>query len=398
MQNAWSPFRHRAFAMLWGAALLSNVGSWMHDVAAGWLMTTLAPTPLMVALVQSATTLPVFLLSLPAGTLADRLDRRRLLITVQTAMLLLAGTLGGLVLHGGVTPQLLLAVTFALGICTAVMSPTWQAILPKLVPREDFPPAVALHSVGINISRAIGPALGGVIIVSFGIAWPFFFNSFSFLAVIAALLWWRPAPDAPRQQPIESFGSSMLIGLQQARSNRALRATLLRSSLFFTFGSAYWALLPLIARVQLAGTARLFGVLVGCIGMGAVGGALLLPRLRVRYGADGVLLGGTMGTALAMVGYALVPVPALGMVASLVAGASWIASLSTLNIAAQLAVPDWVRARGMALFSAVLYGCLALGSIAWGHIAGVAGIEAALLLAAGGAVAAWFVGPRLTQA
>ncbi|MEP7312524.1 MAG: MFS transporter [Pseudomonadota bacterium] len=395
MQNAWSPFRHRAFTMLWGAALLSNIGSWMHDVAAGWLMTTLAPTPLMVALVQSATTLPVFLLALPAGTLADRLDRRRLLIVVQATMLLLAAALGFMVLHGGVTPQLLLSVTFAMGVCTAVLSPTWQAILPKLVPREDFPPAVALHSVGINISRAIGPALGGVIIVAFGIAWPFFFNALSFLAVIAALLWWRPPADAPRQQPLEGFGSSMLIGLQQARSNLALRATLLRSVLFFFFASAYWALLPLVARVQLAGTARLFGVLLGCIGVGAVSSALLLPRARTRFGPNGVLLGGTLGTALAMTVFALIHAPLLAMVASLIAGASWIASLSTLNIAAQLAVPDWVRARGMALFTAVLYGCLALGSIVWGHVAGIAGIEAALLLAAGGAVAALAIAPRL---
>lgn len=385
--SPWSPFQYQTFAVLWSAALVSNIGSWMHDVAAGWLMTSLAPSPFMVALVQAATTLPVFLLALPAGTLADRVDKRRLLLAVQTTMLLLAALLGTLVLLDAVSVPVLLAVTFGLGLCTAVLNPAWQSILPKLVARESLQPAVALHAVGVNTSRAIGPALGGVIIVAFGIAWPFFFNALSFLAVIAALLWWRPQPEPPRTRPAGGFGGAMLEGLRHAGANRALRNALSRSVMFYLFGSAYWALLPLIARQQLDGGARLFGVLVGCIGVGAVSGALVLPRLRGRVGMDGVVVAGTVGTAVAMSGYALLHLPLLGVMASLLAGASWIACLSTLNVAAQLAVPDWMRARGMALYTAVFYGCLALGSILWGQVASHASVPAALLIAAAGALA-----------
>ena len=397
-QNAWSPFRHRAFSLLWGAALISNIGSWMHDLAAGWLMTTLAPSPAMVALVQTATTLPVFLLALPAGTLADRVDKRRLQIVVQAAMLVLAATVGVLVLQGAMTSALLLSFTLGIGVCTAILSPAWQSILPRLVPRDDLQPAVALHAVGMNVSRAIGPALAGLLIVTLGLAWPFFVNALSFVAVIAALLWWRPPVDTTTTHAPVSFSAAMLQGLDQARSNRALQNTLLRSVLFYVFGSAYWALLPLIAREQLSGGAQLFGVLVGCIGAGAVAGALFLPRLRARAGLDGVVVAGTIGTALAIAGYALLRIPVLGMLASLLAGASWLACLSSLNVAAQLAVPDWLRARGMALYTAVFYGCLAVGSLIWGQVASHTGLSAALLIAAAGALCGLAFAPSLPLA
>jgi hypothetical protein len=387
--SAWSPLRHRDFAVLWSAALVSNIGSWMHDAAAGWLMTTLSAAPSMVVLVQAATAAPVFLLALPAGTLADRVDKRWLQIITQSVMLVLAVLLGLIVLTGSATPTLLLVFTFAMGCCTAVLSPAWQSIMPQLVPRPELQAAVALHAVGMNISRAIGPALGGLIIVAAGLAWPFFFNAASFVAVIAALLWWRapqaaPAPGATTPRP--GFMAALLQGLALPRSHRTLQNTLWRSVMFYVFGSCYWALLPLIARVQLQGTAKLFGVLVGCIGAGAVLGAMLLPRLRQRLGLDGVVVAGTLGTAAALSGYALLRIPALGMVASLLAGASWIASLSSLNVAAQLAVPDWARGRGMALYTAVFYGCLAVGSIAWGQVAEHIGLTATLLIAAAGAV------------
>lgn len=387
--SAWSPLRHHNFAVLWSAALVSNIGSWMHDAAAGWLMTTLTPSPSMVVLVQAATAAPVFLLALPAGTLADRVDKRKLQIFTQGLMLVLAALLGAAVLAGLATAALLLAITFAMGCCTAVLSPAWQSIMPQLVPRPELQSAVALHAVGMNISRAIGPALGGVIIVAAGLAWPFFVNAASFIAVIAALLWWRPAQPtatAVPAAPQPGFMAALLQGLSLPRSHPALQNTLWRSVMFYVFGSCYWALLPLVARVQLQGSAKLFGVLVGCIGAGAVLGALLLPRLRQRLGLDGVVVAGTLGTAAALTGYALLRIPALGMVASLLAGASWIASLSSLNVAAQLAVPDWARGRGMALYTAVFYGCLAAGSIAWGQVAEHIGLTATLLIAAAGAV------------
>jgi predicted MFS family arabinose efflux permease len=391
--SAWSPFRHRSFSLLWGASLVSNIGSWMHDLAAGWFMTTLDSTPFMVALVQSAITLPVCLLALPAGTLADRMDKRRLLLWVQVIMLLLATMLGVLVLAGSVGKELLLVITFGMGICVAVMSPTWQSIIPRLVPPQDLQPAVALHAVGINISRAIGPALGGLIIVAFGIAWPFLINAVSFLAVIAALWLWRIAPTPARpDQP--SFFASLREGLAHAARNQALKNTLVRSVLFYSFGSAYWALLPLIAREQLHGGPKLFGVLTGCIGVGAVAGALLLPRLRHHYGLDRVLLLGIAGTVISLAGFALFHAPALGMVTALLAGASWVAGLSSLNVAAQLAVPDWVRARGMALYTTALYGCLALGSMLWGQVATRLSLAPTLLIAAGGALAGLLIGHR----
>jgi MFS family permease len=374
--------------LLWTAALLSNTGSWMHDTAAGWLMTTLDPTPSMVALVQAATTLPVFLLALPAGALADRVDRRRLLMLVQAVALLLAALLGVLVLLGVARTASLLAITFGLGVITAISVPTWQAILPQLVPRQILPPAIALHAVGINVSRAIGPALGGLLIVGLGIAWPFLFNALSFIAIIVALWLWRPAAPPAREPATESLFASIGTGVVHALGNRFLRNTLLRSVAFYFFGSAYWAVLPLVAREQLGGDARLFGVLVGCIGAGGVASALWLPRMRQRFGLDGTLVFGTVGTAIAMMGYALLHLQVLGLITSLLAGASWIASLSSLNVAAQLAVPDSIRARGMALYSAVFYGCLAAGSVFWGHVATWLSLPLALLIAAVGAVVA----------
>ncbi len=393
--SAWSPLRHRSFALLWGAALVSNIGSWMHELAAGWLMTTLTTSHAMVALVQTATTLPVFLLALPAGTLADRVDKRRLQMVVQAIMLVLAALLGALVLAGGINSALLLTFTLGMGACTAILSPSWQSIMPKLVPRSDLQGAIALHVVGMNIARSIGPALGGALIVAFGLAWPFLVNATSFVAVILALFAWKPAPEALRAEDGVGYGKALLQGLDQARSNQALQRTLLRSVLFYFFASAYWALLPVIAREQLGGGAQLFGILVGCIGIGAVSGIFFLPRLRARGGLDGVVTVGTVGTALAIAGYALLRIPALGMVASFIAGLSWLANFSSLNVAAQFAVSDAMRGRGMALFSAVFYGCLALGSLCWGVVADQAGLTPALLLAAAGALAGLTLARRL---
>jgi MFS family permease len=392
--GAWSPLRHLDFALLWSASVVSNSGSWMHDLAAGWLMTTLDPSPAIVALVPAATTLPVCLLALPAGTLADAMDKRKLLIVVQVAMLVVAALLGALVLGGQVRTGTLLAVTFALGMGTAIMSPTWQAIIPRLVPREELPQAVALHAVGINISRAIGPAIGGLVIVSLGIAWPFLINSLSFLAVVGALWWWR-APAQTHTSPKEAFLAAMHTGLKHVPQNIGLRNTLWRSVLFFGFSSAYWALLPLIARGQLRGGANLFGILVTCIGAGAVVGAVLLPKYRGRWGLDRVATIGTVGTAIAMTAFATLHAPIFGLLAAALAGASWIAALSSLNVAAQLSLPDWIRARGMGLYTSVFYGSLAVGSVLWGQIATRLGVAPTLLIAAAGAVVALLPAQRL---
>lgn len=386
--SAWAPFRHAAFSVLWLAAVLSNVGTWMHDVAAGWLMTTLAPTPFMVALVQAATTLPVFLFALPAGTLADLVDRRRLLVVVMSILSLAATILWLLAALELVTPWLLLAFTFVFGAGAAFVAPAWQAIVPQLVPRAELQPAVALNSMGINVSRAIGPALAGFVIAAFGIAWPFLANAASFLAVIAALLWWRPPPRRPTALPAERFWSGLRAGLRYARASGPFRATLVRAGAFFLFASAYWALLPLIAREVLSGGAALYGTMLGAVGLGAVAGALLLPWMKRRLGADRLTAAGTGGTALALIVFAAVPLAEAAITASLLAGVSWIAVLSSLNVSAQLALPDWVRARGLSIFITVFFGAMTLGSLLWGQVASLASIPAALLAAAGGAVAA----------
>lgn len=383
-----APFGYPAFAVLWTATVVSNVGTWMHDVAAGWLMTSLSPSPLLVALVQTATTLPVFLFSLPAGAVADIVDRRRLLIVVQAALLALSGTLGLLVLLGLADIVTLLVITFLMGTCAAFVAPAWQAIVPALVDRAVLRPAVALNSVGINVSRAIGPALAGLVIAAVGIWAPFFLNTLSYVGVILALLWWRPPPAPARRLPPEHLPGALRAGLRYVRASAPMRAALVRAAAFFVFASAYWALLPLIARDLLAGGPGLYGILLGCVGAGAVSSAALLPRLSARLGPDRLVAGGTLGTAATLVAFALVREPWAVAAMSLLAGASWIAVLSSLNVAAQTSLPDWVRARGLSVFVTVFFGAMSLGSLLWGQAAALFGIPAALLAAAAGAVLA----------
>lgn len=374
--------------MLWLAMVISNIGTWMSDVGSGWLMTTLIPDPFMVALVQAATTAPIFLLALPAGAVADIVDRRKLLITVTSLMAVTAGIFATLVALERVTSGLLLLFTFLLGAGAAFIAPAWQAIVPQLVPREKLASAIALNSMGINVSRAIGPALAGVLIVVLGIAAPFVLNALSFIAIVAALVWWRAESTKVSQLPSERIGEAMLNGLRYAWNSNALRATLVRAAAFFLFASAYWALLPVIAKTSLGGNARLYGLLLGCVGAGAVFGALLLPKVKPRLGADRTVAAGTVGTAVILTVFALVSNVYIAAVASLLAGMSWIFVLSSLQVSAQTALPNWVRARGMSLFLTVFFGAMAMGSVVWGKTAAEFGIPIALLVAAGGALLA----------
>jgi predicted MFS family arabinose efflux permease len=386
--SSWSPFRHSAFTILWTATVVSNIGTWMQNAAAGWLMTGLNPDPLIVALVQVATTLPMFLLGLPAGALADILDRRRLLIAVQIALTLLTAGFALLVRLELATALTLLIFTFLAGAGAALIAPAWQAIVPQLVPREDLAPAVALNSVGINISRAVGPALAGIIVGIAGLAAPFWLNAVSNLGVIAALIWWRPAAQGSKHLPAERFASAMRVGLRHAASNPHLRATLLRSVGFFLFASAYWALLPLVARNQIAGGPELYGILLGAIGAGAVGGAFALPPLKRKLGPDRLVAAGSVGTGAALVLFGVAREPVGALVASVVAGISWIAVLATLNVSAQVALPAWVRGRGLAVFAMVQFGAMSAGSAVWGQVAGMTGLAAAHVIAAAGVLLA----------
>ena len=387
--SSLSPFRYLSFTVLWVATVASNIGTWMQNAAAGWLMTSLDPDPFVVSMVQVATSLPLFLFALPAGALADIVDRRRLLIVINVALTLSVAALGFLVWLGRVTPNVLLAFTFLAAAAAALIMPAWQAVVPQLVPRQHLQPAVALNSVGLNISRALGPALAGIIIAGWGMAAPFWVNALATIGVIVGLIWWRPQPDdVARHLPPEKFRRALAAGLRHARHNPHLRHTLIRAAGFFLFASAYWALLPLVARNQVAGGPELYGLLLGAIGAGAVGAAFALPWLKRHLGADRLVGGGTIGTAIALVLFALAKQPAIALAASLIAGISWIAILATINVSAQVALPGWVRGRGLSIFGTVMFGSLTLGSAVWGEVAALTSLPTAHLLAALGALIA----------
>jgi MFS family permease len=386
--SAWAAFQERPFAVVWIATVVANTGTWMYSAASGWLMTSLTPDPLIVSLVQAASNLPMFLFALPAGALADIFDKRKFLIALELVTTLISAIYAVLVWLHLVTPSNVLIFTFLIGAGGALTYPAWQAIVPQLVPRTLLPSAVAANSVGINISRAIGPALGGVAIAGLGIAAPFWANALSNLAVIGALLWWRVAPSSGPRLPSERVGRAIWAGLRYARYNQHLRGTLARSAGFFLFASAYWALLPLVARSQIASGPQLYGILLGVIGASAVAGALALPWLRTRLDADWLMAAGTLGTAAALALYAVAREPVVALVASALAGVSWIAAVATLSMSAQMALPDWVRGRGLALFTTVFFGCITLGSAIWGELAAIAGLSAAQWIAAAGAALA----------
>ena len=380
-----SPFRHRAFTVIWIATVVSNIGGWMYSVASGWLMTSLDPNAFTVSMVQVANSLPMFLFAIPAGALADIVNQRRFLIVGESTIAVVSAAFAALVWLHLITPASLLLFSFAVSVGSAMTAPAWQSVVVKLVPKPDLPSAVAANSVGINISRAIGPALGGVIVGAVSIAAPFWLDAFSNIGVIAALMWWRAPTRSATALPPEPFGSAIRTGLRYARYNPYLRATLVRTVAFFVFGSAYWALLPLVARTQIASGPALYGVLLGVIGASAVGGAFLLRRLREKLGADSLVAAASLGTALATGLFALAHHPATAITASVIAGVSWIAAVSSLNVSAQVALPEWVRGRGLAVYVTVMFGALTLGSAIWGQVAAVAGLPAALLIAAMGA-------------
>ena len=386
--SAAAPFRHKAFAVVWTATLVSNIGGWMYSAACAWLMTSLNPDPLLVALVQAASNLPIFLFAIPAGALADILDKRKFLILVECLTTAVSAVYAMMVGLGLATPGNLLLFTFLIGAAGALTVPAWQAVVPLLVPKNDLPAGIAANSVGVNISRALGPALGGVTISAFGIVAPFWINVISDIGVIGALFWWRKSKGPSTLLPAERFGRAIWTGLRYARHNPHLRGTMVRAAGFFLFASAYWALLPLVARTQIAGGPELYGVLLGAIGIGAVGGAFFLPWLKPKLGPNRLMAMGALGQAIAMVLYGLAREPATAMVASLIAGASWIAALATLTVSVQVALPDWVRGRGLALYTTVFFGCLTLGSTVWGEVAAYVGLPTAHFLAAAGAIAA----------
>lgn len=375
------PLSSPVFRALWIATIVSNIGTWMHDVGAGWLMTSLSANPLMVALVQAATTLPMFALALPAGALADIVDRRRLLIGAQLFGLFGTALLALATFAGITTAPLLLALTAAIAIGAALSAPTFQAIVPELVPAPALQQAVALNSLGVNIARAIGPALGGVIIAAAGTGAVFALNAVSVLGVIAVIARWRR--DTPqRHLPAEHFVGAMRAGVRYALRSPELKTVLVRSVGFFLFASALWALLPIVARRDLGLGPAGYGGLLTFMGLGAIAGAMLMPRLRGRLGANRTTVAASLLLAASMVGLSESH-SFVAAAASLAAGGfAWIAMMASLNGGAQASSPGWVKARALAIYLLVFQGSMTVGSTLWGSVASAVGVPATLLLAA----------------
>ena len=376
--STFSPLRHPAFRLLWIASLASNTGIWVQNTGAGWLMTSLAPSPIMVSLVQAASMLPVFLLALPAGAFADIVDRRKHLILAQAWMCAMGALLCLLTALHMIGPWGLLALTFAIGAGSAMNSPAWQATTPELVPRSDLTQAIVLNGIGFNLSRAVGPALGGFIIGLGGTQAAFAFNAVCFLVLIMALVAWKR--EAPRSAlPKEHFLSAMRAGVRYVAAAPALRATILRAVTYFFFAAAMWGLLPLVVRSRLGLGPEAFGMLLGAMGVGAVGGGMMMGRMRdVLSRGTTVFLATIIGSAaLILLGVATHWAPAaLGM---LLYGVSWITASSTKQANAQLSAPAWVRARAIGIYQLCFFGVLALGSALAGWLGDYVGVQVALV-------------------
>ncbi len=391
--SAWAPLRHNVFRWLWIASVASNIGTWMQNVGASWLMTSLTTSATLIALVQAATSVPAFLLSLPAGALADVVDRRRLLLVTQGWMTAAAAGLGVLTLGHWTGPGALLAFTFLLGLGSAANGPAWQAIIPELVPRRELAGAVALGSVSFNIARASGPALGGLIVAAAGAGWTFVLNALSFVGVMVVLYRWRRPADEP-VLPGERVLGAMRTGLRYVRHSPEVVAPMVRATLFIGCGGALWALLPVVARGLHRGAAG-YGLLLGALGLGAVAGAMVLPRLKRNNSTDLVVAVATLVFAGATVCLALVRDFPLLLLIMLLAGGAWLSLLSSLNVAVQTVVPSWVRARALSVYMLTFYGGLSAGSALWGAIAERFGVVASLSLSAAGMVAGLAATARL---
>ncbi len=395
MIAALVPLRIPMYRLLWLTWLAANTTMWMNDVGSAWLMTSLSDSPLMVALVQSASTLPVFLLGLPSGALADTLDRRRYLIVTQFWAAGIACLISLTVMMGWMTPPLLLALTFANGVGLAMRWPVFAATVPELVPRSQLPAAMALNGIGMNVSRIVGPLMAGAIIASVGSAWVFALNAvLSVAAAIAVIFWRREHKPSPLGR--ERLPSAMRVGVQFVWQSRRMRVVITLISLCFFHFTALLALLPLVARSMPGGNAGTFTLLLAAMGVGSIFAALQMPRLRQVLSFKALLMVATalQGTAMLMVAWApsiYVMVPAM-----FIAGMAWISLANSLAVRAQMSLPDWVRARGMSIYQMSLMGATAAGAALWGQVATWTNIHDSLSIAAISSVVTMIVAQRMT--
>jgi len=381
--SSLAPLRVPLFRALWIATIASNLGTWMQDVGESWLMVSLTKSPILVALVETAGSLPVVLLALPAGAFADLLDRRKLLLVTQLWMLVVAAVMGALTIAGVMTPSLVLLLTFCLGVGSAMNSPAWQAIVPELVPRRELPQAMTLSSVAFNVARAVGPAIGGFIVAAAGPGAVFLLNAVSFVAVIVVIYRWDRHGEKMSTPPEHIWGA-MRAGIRYARHAPDVQAVLLRTGVFIFCASALWAMLPLQSRLILGLGSLGYGALLGFLGAGALLGASVLPRVRVLMSNDLLVMGASalFAAATFVLGHSrIVSVTAAAMV---LGGIAWTACMSSFNTAAQSVAPAWARGRVLSLFTLVLLGGLAAGSAAWGVVASRLNINYALDIAAAG--------------
>lgn len=375
-----APFEHRAFALFWIASLVSSFGGMIQTVGASWLMTTIAPSPDQVALVQTAGALPFFLLSLVAGALADTRDRRAIMLVSQVFALGASAVLAFVTIRGGITPWLLLLLTFSVGCGTAVLAPAWQASIGDLVPRTQIPPAVMANAVGFNLARSIGPALGGAIVAAVGAGVAFIVNAVTYLGLIATLLWWRPQ-RARSDLPPEPLGAAIAGGLRYVSLSPHLLAILVRCALQSIPVAAVTALMPIVARDLLGGGALTYGMLLGGFGIGAMLGALSSAALRTRYSSDVQLQALAALACVAMVAIGQSHWPALTLLAHVLAGSVWTLGFANFNIAVQLSSPRWVTGRMLATYQTVAFAAIAFGSWAWGQLASAQGVRESITVA-----------------
>jgi len=376
--SAFGPLREPLFRALWIAAIVSYTGTWMQNLGAGWLMAQLTSSPMMVGLVQAAMALPVFVLSILAGALADMIDRRRLLLVTQAWMVFAALGLGLLTLFGLITPVLLLVFVFFMGLGNVMNDPAWQAITHEIVSTENFAPAVALNSAGFNVARAVGPALGGIVIAVWGAAAAFLLNAVSFFGVMGVLYGWK---RRPHEGPLPTSNVKLAIkaGFEFARHSEGMKSVLIRTAVFSVSASALWAMLPLIAKCY--GSVG-FGAMVASFGLGALVSAGLLPYIRRSLSVDAMVAGATVLYACVTAAAGYVHEDFYSHCAIMfIGGLGWIIILASLNVSAQICSPSWLRARTLSMYLLVLQGGLAVGSSLWGALAERTSVSTALLAA-----------------
>jgi MFS family permease len=380
--SLWSPLRFPAFRGLWGSSAVYFIGNAMQSMAASWLMVEMTGSSFLAALVQTAVFLPMFLLSLPSGVLADTTDRRRLILSALAVQAGVVVVLALLVLAGVAGPGTLLFFTFVAGCCTALFSPAWNSTVADTVPREDMPQAITAMSIAWNTARALGPAMAGVVFAALGAGWVFAIAVASSLVMMQAIRKWPPRPHPQSRLPAERLWGGTLSGLRFARHNKIVLAQLLRTMAYSGSGSALWALLPVIGLRQLGLGAAGFGLLMACLGTGAVAAGLVLGKVRAKMGLEALVSTSCVVFALVMAVAALVRIPLVVYASLVVGGAAWMAVMSTFNTATQTSAPPWVRSRAAALHTLSALGSFAIGSAFWGAVSGVAGLPFTLCVAA----------------